>query len=538
MSSEILSTLNSKGSGLDLRALAQTLATADTAPKLAALRAKASTDSVRLSALGTVRTQLDSLGAALAGVAAKPILSVETGSSLVMPRVTDRAKLETGTVPLEVQSIATRQVLEFKGFGAADAPLSAGTLTLDFGSWDAQTASSFTLSPDRGPETLTITPGMTLQDLATKLTEISGLTARVLDKGDGTFSLGIVGETGAANGVRLSTPDSGLSQFDTTTTNAARQVQAAADARLVVDGIQITRSSNVLADVLPGMELTLTGVTTTQIGVSRDASVAQSNLNSLITALNDTFSLLKSVTQRGVGDTEAGALAGDRSIEAISQSLRSLIARPIAGHGTGAISLSEMGVVTQRNGTLILDPPAFTRAFAARAAEFDGLFNTTLMPLSEGLTIKGAPAADFASGNYAFAVQPDGSAVLGNNTLRGLDLGDGRRMFIGTSGSLQTMTVTADPGVSEGRIRYGQSFISAMATVLDGTATALLGRREAAIGTQSAQTEASISSQEARAAVLEKRYISRFAAMEQAITRMNNTGSYIKNMVDLWSKEN
>jgi flagellar hook-associated protein 2 len=540
---DLLSSLNRNGSGLNLRELAQTLARAETAPRMSALQNRVEADTLKLSALDEIKGKFQGLAGIMAEVASNPILTVETSTASVMPRVIDRSKLQTGATPIEVTSLATRQVLEFTGFQSPSSTLTAGTLTVEFGQWDATTSSSFTAS-GRGPVALDISEGMTLQDLATRLNRIEGISARILDKGDGTFSLGVVGELGASSGLRLTASGSGttgdinLADLDTTTTNAARQVQAAGDARLVVDGIAISRPSNTLRDVLPGMELTLQGTVFASLNVVRDEAAARSNVSRLIDGLNETVNAIRTMTSRGVGEGTAGILPGDQTLERLEQSLRKLVATPLVGHGESAISLADMGVATQRSGLFRFDPPAFDRTFRSRAADFDALLGDSLRSNTEGLRVAGLPGKDLASGEMQFRVGPNGASLNGFNML-GLNLGDGRRSYIGTTGPVQGLSLTAEAGVTSGSISFGRSFLGSLALLIDDAvgSSGALGRRSTEIGRATTENQQRVEALEARASILEKRYLSNFAGMEQAITRMKTSGAYIQNMVDLWSKK-
>jgi flagellar hook-associated protein 2 len=545
MSSDLLSSLNKNGSGLNLRDLTRTLVAAETSPRLSALQKKVDSETVKLSALGQVRGQFAALTATLSDIARNPVLTVTTSTGSIMPKVTDRNKLVGGAVPIEVKALATRHVLEFGGFSSGQQVLEAGRLVVERGRWDTQTSSVFTADEGRQPAVIDIEPGTRLDDLAGMLSKVYGITARVLNKGDGTFSLGIVGELGAANGLRLTASQgdgsgtASLSVLDTTATNAERQVQGAGDARMIVDGIAISRPTNTLKDVLPGMEITLSGTVSGSLTVERDASVAQSGVEKLVAGLNDTIGLLRSLTQRGVGGGIAGELAGDRNIEALEQSLRSLIATPLIGHGDRPVSLVDLGVATQKDGRFRFDPPAFDRTFAARASDFDALLGDNLRSLTDGARVTGVPDRSMASGDYPFKVNGDGSATLGGFQMLGLDLGGGARTFVATSGPVRGLALTIDPGVTSGTVRFGRSLVGAMAQMLSeasGT-TGSIGRRETEIGSATTANQQRIEALEAKAAVLEKRYLTKFAAMEQAITRMNSTGGYIQNLVDMWSKD-
>ena len=545
MSSDLLSALNKNGSGLNLRELARTLVTAENAPRLSALQTKVDSGSIKLSALGQVRAQFSALMGVLGDIASNPVLTVTTSSAAIMPKVTDRNQLTPGSTPFEVQALATRQVLEFGSFSSPKDVIGAGQLTVELGRWDIATPSTFTADPGKSAVTLDIPPGATLQDVASMLSDITGVTARVLNKGDGTFSLGIVGETGAANGLRLTaapqneTDGAALSALDTTTTNHARQVQAAGDARVIVDGITITRPQNVLTDVLPGMEITISSVASGALSVGRDASTARESVEKLVAGLNATVGLLKSLTQKGVGGNTAGELAGDRNIEALEQSLRRLIATPLQGYGDRPISLVDLGIASQRDGLFRFDPPAFDRTFAARSGDFDALLGDSLRSMTEGATVRGLASAELSPGNYAFRAANDGTATLGGYGMLGLDLGAGRRSYVALSGPVQGLTLSVEPGVNSATVRYGRSLVASLAQILStaGASNGTIGRRESEIGSASVANQQRLEALEARAAVLEKRYLTKFAAMEQSVTQMKSTGSYIQNLVDIWSRK-
>ena len=545
MSIDLLSALNRNGSGLKLTELAQTLATAETAPKLSALQANVEKDSLRLSALSQIRAQFDKLGGVLATAAQNPVLTVTTSSASLMPQITDRNLLAPASVPVDVQALATRQVLEFTGLPARDALVEAGTLTIAFGAWSGSDPQDFTPNDSRAPVTLTIRPGTTAEGLAQMLGTVPGVTARLLDKGDGTFSLGIVGETGAQNALRLTAVGTGgagdlrLDSLDTTASNAARQVQAAGDARVMVDGIMVTRPENLIKGILPGLDVTLSAVMTGRLEIGRDRAVAEQNIQALIGGLNETFGLLSTLTRRGMGEGPGGDLAGDRMVDQVTRDLRRLIAEPLRGFGDREIALSDLGIATQRDGLLRFDPPAFDRNFSLREADVDALFSDTLRPLTEGLTITGIPGPLVPAGRFSFAIDAQGNAMLDGTRLSSLDLGDGRQMHIVPTGPFLGLSLTTEAGVRGGEIAFGRSFAQSLAQILSdaGASSGTLGRREAEIDRSTAANTARIDALEARAALLEKRYLTRFAAMEQVVTQMKSTGSYIQNIVDLWSRD-
>lgn len=112
-------------------------------------------------------------------------------------------------------------------------------------------------------------------------------------------------------------------------------------------------------------------------------------------------------------------------------------------------------------------------------------------------------------------------------------------MHIVPTGPLLGLSLTSEPGVTSGTIAFGRSFAQSLAQILSdaGASSGTLGRREAEIDRNSRTATDQIGVLEARAAVLEKRYLTKFAAMEQVVTQMKSTGGYIQNIVDLWSRD-
>lgn len=541
MKPDLLSTLNKSGSGLNLRDLAQTLAMAETAPQITRLKRAQGVDELRLSGLSQLRTQLDALGGSLVRAAGNPVLSVETSTSAFSPKVTDRAALIPGTVALDVTALARPQVLEFTGFSAPGQILAAGVLTLDFGTWNG---TDFTPSPDRVSLDLTLSNSITLQGLAETLNRLPGVTAQILDKGDGTFSLGILSDTGAQNAIRMRAVDTGaegvsLSTFDTQTNNDSRQIQAARDAQFSVNGIALTRPSNTLTDVLPGIEITLQSAVSGILKIERSAAAARDNVQSLVSGLNETLSLVRALTSSGASGEGAGSLSGDRNLLALDTALRRLISQPLSGYADRPISLADLGIATERNGTLRFDPPAFDRTFSQNAAHFDALFENKLRALSGRAEVTGTPAAGLRPGDFLFEKTEDGKATLDGFSMSAAQLPDGRSRYLVMNGPARGLSVTAPADVSSDTIRFGRSFAEQLAILLDGAVAnaGLIGRREVEIDRQTTQRTERVEMLEARAAIVEKRYLSRFAAMEQAVSQMNSTSSYLKNLVDMWSSK-
>ena len=57
------------------------------------------------------------------------------------------------------------------------------------------------------------------------------------------------------------------SKFDTQSNNSSKQVVAASDASLTLNGVQVTRSSNTITDLVDGYEFKLNSTTASAVSI-------------------------------------------------------------------------------------------------------------------------------------------------------------------------------------------------------------------------------------------------------------------------------
>ena len=546
MTVDVLTALNKNGSGLNLRELSTSLAQADVAPRIGTLTTKVEATELSISAIGEIRSKLSSLTNSVQLIRSNPVLKATSSNSGVAVTITDPTKVANRTFSVGVTQLASRQVLEFGGFASADALVGAGTLQVEVGEWTVDTNGdpAFNLNPASTVQTLNIPEGVTLTMLAETLDALPGMSARVLPKGDGTFLLGIVSEEGANQALRLTATETvpGLAAFDTTTTNATRQIKAAQNATLTVDGIPVSRSSNTITDLIPGVEVQLSGAAGTQstVNFTRDKEAAQLNLEALIEEVNSTRKLLNDLSARGIGGAEGGALAGDRLVEKLKNDMTNLLSQPILGFGSEAKRLTDFGVATNRDGSLRFDSTRFERAFRDDPASFDMLFRDRMTSDVEGVTVGGTLGAGAKPGVYNFVRDAvTGEARLDDTRMVGLNLAPGSQRFFLFQGNLSGLQLDVPDGVNQAEVRYGRSFLSSLESVLDAalsTGANSLTERETQLTTRLTETTTQIEELETRQTMLEQRYLARFTAMETAIAGLRSTGAYLTNLVAQWNK--
>ena len=544
MAVDYLSTLNSGGSGLNITQLVDSIVAAEIEPTKALINKQVSENDLAISEVAKFRARAATLEGALSVAGATGLFQVQSSSAATAIAVTDMGALETGSISVKTTQLATRQVLEFEGFASLDAAISAGTLTIETGSWSADNV--FTTNPDSTAQTVAIASGGTsLSEFSTDLNAITGVTAQVIAKGDGTFSLSVMSEYGAENALRLTASSNGPTDFDTS--DGGHEITAAQDAELIVNGITISRETNSISDIVAGATLTLNEVTSSNVtlSVATNATTATADLQALIDQINTMRSYLEAATARGANGAEPGALAGDASISAIKRELSSITTAPLNGFGNDPVYLSEVGVKTNRDGSLSLDATQLEKILISNPEKLDAIYNSVNSMELDSLSVAFSSSATPPEGAHSFAYD----AVSDTATLNEISLSSrinsaGDREFYKIGGTFNGLVINAGTHVQadgdlSSKVYVGQSLVDKLSTYLE-TITATSGditKKETYLNSRSSEYKEQLTEADTKADIIQARELRKFAEMEKAVTQLKSTGDYITTLMDAWAKE-
>lgn len=538
MTVDYLSTLNSKGSGLNVTQLVDSIVNAEIEPAKALINDKSSANDLSISEIALLRSRMNSTQNVLEGAGDGGLFSVQSASTAIGVSVTDPQALTESITGIEVQQLASAQVLEFTGYSSKDATLSAGTLSIDTGTWDSGT---FTATSGGSTQTVTLSATTTLAELATLLDALSGVSAQVLDKGDGTFSLSVSSALGAANALQITASGGAPTDFDTT--DGSNQVSAAANAQIVMNGITVERASNTVSDLIAGVELNLNSVTTgaQNISVSKDEDTAKAELRALVDQINTLRGFLDTATARGINGAKAGPLAGDAGIAAIQRELAALTTAPLTGFGDTPVYLAEIGVRTELDGSLSVDEEKLSQTLDNRPELFQAVFRSSASMSASNLGISFGLSAEPPEGAYDFVYDSgDDTATLNGQTLSSRTNAEGQQEFYRLTGDFNSVTIKVLEGSAQSATAYvGVSLADKMNRYL----TEVLGTKgdistkETYFNEKLGEYTEALADLDTRAEVLEARELKRFTQMEQAVTQLKSTGEYITSMMDAWNKE-
>ena len=134
---DYVSAINTKGSGLNITQIVESLVEAETKPKVDIVNKKIDEKNLDISALGQIKSELNNLNSSL--VSLTNVSKFKTGSGNVNASlsVVDSSKAEVFSSDINVSSLATPQTLEFSGFALPTSTTGSGVITIDFGNWIA-----------------------------------------------------------------------------------------------------------------------------------------------------------------------------------------------------------------------------------------------------------------------------------------------------------------------------------------------------------------------------------------------------------------
>lgn len=382
------------GSGIDIDSIVKSMVAAERAPKetqLANLEKKTTT---QITAVGALKSAINDFQTALATLNTPELFQARsaTSSKSELVGITASTKAGAGSYQVEVETLAASSKIALAAVpNTAETParFASGTLEISLGVPavpPAQaTTESFSIAVDESNNTLAgmrdaiNAEGKEMGVNATIVTDEYGsrLVLSSSKSGDGR-DMTVVGSGAAQVGlVGLST----LS-FDGTsgTGNGARVLTTAQSAVLSVDGLRIISETNKVEGAIEGVTLDLKAKTAENepltINVAEDKAGVKKQVQSFVDAYNKLIGVINAQTKvTSVGDGNApvtGALVGDATARTLLGTIRNEL---VNVQGDGAIrALTDIGITTQKDGTLAIDSDKLDKAMADNFSELPGLF--------------------------------------------------------------------------------------------------------------------------------------------------------------------
>ncbi len=540
MSVDYISALNKQGSGLNITQIVDSLVQAETAPLSGQIQKKIDQKNQEISGYALVAAELGKMKEYAASVKGSTAYSVNSDSAAVSVRVLDQSQASDFNATLSVSALASSQTLEFIGFSGKEDLMGTGSINIDFGTWSS---SSFDVDGTKPSQQISITDGKnSLADVAEALNKIDGVNATVTNKGDGTYSLIVNSNTGKSSALRITAnedPESpGLAVLDNTTSNNTKQVVAATDALLNINGVQISRTSNTISDLIDGYEFTLKETTSSGVSLSGkvDPNLAFQQVKEFVDTFNSVNGTITQLTKRGINGEDAGPLARDVVISGIQREIRSLVTSGLQGYEDRPRYISELGVKTERDGSLSISEGDFKKAFQREPMLFDVMMNS--IGRSDNPSVRVYNDSDVLKpkgGIYDFVAGANGeNATINGSSISGGAIEGGKYRYAGVSGDIAGLKLESTGLVTSARVYFGESLLSKLTTYLDDVTSPVGTLAKSTTKANSSITEFNeeMVKIDDRIVSLTDRYMTQFAAMESAVTSFKKTGEFLTGFID------
>jgi flagellar hook-associated protein 2 len=342
------------GSGLDVNSIVTQLMAIEKQP-LNALQTKQSTIQSTISEYGKIKSAvstLNDLAAKLAGSSAWTQTVTNSSGAAVAASSNSSAP---GTYSVAVQALASVQTIATGTAAPASTTPGAGTLHIELGTWGAG-QTSFTPKSGATAVDISVAATDTLADVRDKINGAgAGVTALVMTDASGSRLLIRSNDSGADNAFRTS----GIASlaFDPSAgVNTMVQSQTAADAKATVNGLAVTSSSNTLTNIVDGLTLNLSSVTTDPVTVNvvTDTDALKKTISDFAAAYTAVVSLIGTDTKYDATAKTGGILQGDSAATGIQRQLRNLAGSLSAASSTFG-HLSDIGLELQGDGSMTVN---------------------------------------------------------------------------------------------------------------------------------------------------------------------------------------
>ena len=346
------------GSGVDVQALARSLAEAENSPRIEQVKARQASVEASISGYGLVSVGLDSLRQGFSSLGNYSSLitnQVEAADTSVLSATAD-STARAGVYQIAISQLASAQTLRSASFSSASETLNGGVdfaLAVSVGATDPV---SYSISvTDKTPAG--VVDAINESD--------TGLTATLVNKsaeGDDWYIL-VEGETGADNSFSMADV-AGLGFAD-----VANLLVSAGNAQFSVNGLTgIERASNTVNDIITGLSLELkeAGGSAQTISVRQSTQPLRDAIDDLVLRYNDLQTIVTDLVSPDSSASEySGSLQRDKSLtNSLLRQVRDLFEEVSTTASGGVSTLKDLGLIFQRDGSLALDETVFDQVMA------------------------------------------------------------------------------------------------------------------------------------------------------------------------------
>ena len=546
VSNDYVSMINKQGSGYNIPVIVDAIVDASITPLKNIVTSQKEKVDASISGMGTLKSSVLATQMLINTMSSGSYYTVKNShNDHLRSSVIDQSALEARTYSITMPDLsgtdndgqlAAPMVWSMQKGSDANLVLSDQVITFEFGNIDT---SNNTLNPASGTtETVTFS-GDTLTSAVAKINEISGVQAKLVKlTPTSEYSVVLTSDTGSQNGFTMASDIDG--DWQTGDGGGGAFTQDSSDARFTVDGQTYTRASNVITDVIPGLQIELlqvrTGIQT--VTVAKPAANIQKTVETLIGDLNayktdlDTLGFIDEV------GNEDGDLAHSPYLRNAKRQLTNLMTSPITGFGDNNIYFVDFGIKTGADGYYVFDQATFNRTYANEPEKFNALTDDKSYTTNSGSSLYSVSTAGLPPGKYSYTQsgQKIISAATGEQITTNVSGSGGNDIINASDYPGFSLTLTANP--SDHVFYIGHSaktkIDNFLANILSST-----GNYKLTVDlyeNKSTRLEDRLDKIDQRELLLQSRYTEQFSAMETVVTDASSSKDFITQMVDNWNK--
>ena len=335
------------GSGIDIESMITQLMALEREP-LNNIEAKQQSLSVQISAFGEIKSAMSSLETLAQTLGSNSQFGAFVASSSDEEVFTVSAIDGASTAEqhsIEVLQLAQSHRLVSGAYADADTAVGTGSYSFSSGT------DSFNVTIDADNNSL------------------SGLRDAINDAADNTNIRASILNVDGGSRLVLTAIEGGTENLISSSFAGFTQLSGAADAEFTVDGLMVTRSSNTITDVVPGVSITLNDIGTGELNSERDQENLNTTLDEFVTQYNSLISTLNSLND--------GTLSGDNLPRTIESALRDDFFTPLTLSNGEEVSPYALGFTFDEYGVLSIDESTLSTATESDIEGFIRAFSET-----------------------------------------------------------------------------------------------------------------------------------------------------------------
>ncbi|MGI2024290.1 flagellar hook-associated protein 2 [Shewanella morhuae] len=358
------------GSGLDISNIVKVLVDAEKMPKEAMFNKSEDSIKAKVSAMGTLKSELSKFQDALKKLQTGDALNqrkISVSNPTYLSATSDKTA-QAGSYNIKVEQLATNH--KVAGTNTTSPASPAGEGSLDFG------INGKNFSVD-------VSATDSLASIAKKVNEASdnvGVTATVITSDAGSRLVFSSNKSGEDNQISITANDTaGTGLTDMFGTGNTTTLQDAKNAIVYIDNQKVTSQSNDIKNAITGVTLSLTDADiakTTTLKITQDNDAVKTNVKAFVDAYNSLVTAVDKMSSYDPDKKTAAALQGDSMIRSIESQLRGISSERVPTESGGTIALYDIGIKTDRYGKLSVDDTKLDKVLSEDMSSVEALFST------------------------------------------------------------------------------------------------------------------------------------------------------------------